>query len=324
MSVGLPRNAGVDQLMQLLAAQVGSDFSQAARQSAVITIPDAPVVIFVRQTPQHWLFSTDQATLDGLLTGEDTFGTSRIATVMQRQKFSAHACYAIDYQQMVQVAQTYAPMLMMGMDDNEERQVLRQFLATLPQIIPHVPVGYSAIGKDADHTYYYDENGTFILGFMAGLTLPAVNGARATARHMEFGHNLKQLFVLSLVYSMDHGSYPHSMQQVMDANKDDVRPDMLIHPQARGVEPSFVYVRPTNNARASQIVMLENPAIQDYQKAATVYGDGSLQLDPISVLETEFPGISYESLWQVALDLSQSEAARTKGIQSRRLASGSG
>lgn len=149
--------------------------------------------------------------------------------------------------------------------------------------------------------------GLFLQCFiLLGMILPAISMVREMARESQSANNMKQLVGAMIAWEQEHQGkgMPPSLEILVQDEHLSQR--LLRSPSGADVPmPHYLYVRPTAEAAADQIVLVENPACRRNRKTLVCFGDSHTQA---------IKGDG-KALWAQAQALAASPAAAADGVR---------
>jgi prepilin-type processing-associated H-X9-DG protein len=119
-------------------------------------------------------------------------------------------------------------------------------------------------------------------------------------------NQMRQLVLGALVFANDNDQQaPKDLAQLLEKSGGDLTAKMLVHPAKPALTNPYCYVRPASNAKATQPMLVEDPAAWDGAGANVAFCDGH-----VAWLEA----VPANRVWKLAQQLAKAPETATKGL----------
>ena len=319
LTIGVPRSAALDQLVQTGVAMLGQAvpaegkllflaFPSPNRDLAVI----APGVVLTRDAT-HWVISTDALMAEEWVAGATGGFMAAHGAALMAGRSDVRVLGWANTRSLLRSA---LPFLGLGTMEFARGRFSEALLHGGLTLVQHAGFD-SVVGYPADGGFRVEGRGplgglglitTPNLGstaVLAGLMLPAINQARQSARRASRVSNMKQLLLACIVYQNDNNNqWPRSFDDMFTAMQGELPRSLLVDPAAPDAERPFVYVRPVPNAKSTQPVILSDPA-NDGGRCMVAYADGHIETHR---------GARAQQLWERAVELADDPTTAADGV----------
>lgn len=311
LTIALPRSPGVDTVVTSALGLIGQDApAEGANRFLVIPInqPDlaalAPGLVLARDA-SHWLIGTDAITIQDWIVGATGGWLARAAPRLTGVDLAT--AQVVGWSDTPAILRSAVPLT--GLAVSQVRQPkLAEAGLELALALARAAGEDLVVGRAGEGDWGLEGSGPLgglslmltpnlaTTGVIAGLTLPAMNMARASARRASSMNNMKQLILGCIAYMFDHDQqWPPSLAEMIEATGNEIPPEILVSPGGEGVEqPHYLYVWPQPNAKSMQPVIIENPACQGGRKILVTFADGHVGT---------YEGELVQRIWERALQL---------------------
>jgi hypothetical protein len=312
VTIMVPASPELDRLLDTVATKAGMPLAQARGQSVLLPLPaQVPITVQVRRTATHWVVSSDALLLDRLAADTpptDGFDAKAKAALALGSPGEAQLLLWQDNAAVARLAQAGVAMVGAGRGGRrgDQAQVLQEVGRALGAAAPKLEPTVGALVVDGDGATLRGRNlvmQSLILGVGAGVALPGINQLRVSARRSASGDNERQLILACLVHANGNGgTWPLTLEELTKDFGKDMSEKVFRSPSAPGIAGAYLYVRPDPHAKATQPVIVEDPACNRGRGSMVGYGDGHVEF------------VRGTAAWDEARRLSQLPKAQDAGI----------
>ncbi len=282
MTLSLPASAKNDLLvaglLKMLTRQDGAKLVADARSRpvAVPLPPGTPVMLSLRRTATRWIVGTDQIVLMDL--EQDKPAPFPIAETWPKSAGAVGLAWG-DTKAQVQMIAGFLPMALMQVREADMRRRIGLAQQALFAALPHLRPSSMVAVVDAGGLRIDGENGIITdimpLSFGAGLALPAISMARESARKANASSNMRQINLAMIAYGSENdGQWPKDLAEIKAWSDGDLVDKIFQSPGHPEIAEPFLYVRPDFKAKATQPVLVQDPACNRGKGSLVTYADG--------------------------------------------------
>ena len=281
MTLSLPANAQSDRLVAgllTLNSQDGATMVAEARTQPVsVTLPKGtPVMLSMRRTASRWILSTDQMLLIDLTQDKPT--PFPVAETWPKAAGATGLAWR-DTKAQVQMIASFLPMALMQVREPDMRRRIGLAQQALFAALPHLRPSSMVAVVDAQGLRIDGENGLITdimpLSIGAGMALPAISMMRESARRANAGSNMRQIALGLISYSCDYdGRFPADLAEVQKWSDGELVDKIFQSPGHPEITAPFLYIRPNPRAKATQPILVQDPACNRGKGSMVCYADG--------------------------------------------------
>jgi hypothetical protein len=281
MTLSLPANAQSDRLVAgllTLNSQDGARLVADARtQPVAVPLPKGiPMMLSMRRTATRWVLSTDQMLLIDL--SQDRPAPFPVTETWPKAAGAVGLAWG-DTKAQVQMMAGFLPMALMQVREADMRRRIGLVQQALFAALPHLRPSSMIAVVDAKGLRIDGDNGIITdimpLSIGAGMALPAISMVRESARRANAGSNMRQIALGLIAYSSENdGRFPADLAELQKWSDGELVDKLFQSPGHPEIKAPFLYIRPDPRAKATQPILVQDPACNRGKGSVVCYADG--------------------------------------------------